>query len=99
MFCSPITTIEQRKEEDQQNLLVGNLFAKDGINLGSATYRSLFETVALSPQKKHFKKILEHMYLYQEKSGVDSVLIDLIVFIGIENKYPILLGTTMKFLL
>jgi hypothetical protein len=36
------------------------------------------------------------MELYQDREGVDSDLIDLITFIGIENKYPILLGATMK---
>jgi hypothetical protein len=47
MFCSPMITSELRKEEDGEDLLAGNLFAKPGINLGSDTYRSLLETVAL----------------------------------------------------
>lgn len=96
IFCSPITTAEQRKEDDKEDLLAGNIFAKKDINLGSIAYRSLLETVALYPKKKHFKKILDHMELYQDREGVDSDLIDLITFIGIENKYPILLGATMK---
>jgi len=96
IFCSPITTAEQRKQEDGEDLLAGNIFAVKDINLGSIAYRSLLETVALYPKKKHFKKILDHMILYQDREGVDSDLIDLITFIGIENKYPILLGTTMK---
>lgn len=64
MFCSPITTAETRKEEDKEDLLAGNIFAKQGINLGSIAYRSLLETVALNPKKKHFKKILDHMDRY-----------------------------------
>jgi hypothetical protein len=33
---------------------------------------------------------------FQDKESVDPELIDLITFIGIESKYPVLLGTTMK---
>lgn len=64
MFCSPITTAELRKEEDKEDLLAGNIFSKQGINLGSIAYRSMLETVALYPKKKHFKKILDHMERY-----------------------------------
>jgi hypothetical protein len=34
IFCSPITTKDIRKKEDEQDLLAGNLFAKEGIHLG-----------------------------------------------------------------
>jgi len=53
-------------------LLAGNLFARDGINLGPQAYRSLLETVALHPKKKHFKKIIEHLIKYEDKVNVDS---------------------------
>jgi hypothetical protein len=33
---------------------------------------------------------------FQDKESVDPELIDLITFIGIESKYPVLLGTTMN---
>jgi hypothetical protein len=33
IFCSPITTKEARKAQDKDNLLTGNLFAKEGIKL------------------------------------------------------------------
>jgi len=64
IFCSPITTKEERKGEE--DLLVGNLFAREGMNLGSAVYRSLLETVALHPKKKHYKKIIQHMLKFEE---------------------------------
>ena len=56
IFCSPITSKEQRK--GSEDLLEGNLFAREDMNLGSQVYRSLLETVALYPKKKHFKKII-----------------------------------------
>jgi hypothetical protein len=56
IFCSPITSKEQRK--GSEDLLEGNLFAREDMNLGSHVYRSLLETVALYPKKKHFKKII-----------------------------------------
>ena len=99
MFVSPITTKEERKKSDKDDLLVGNLFTQEGLQLSSPAYRSLLETVALHPKKKHFKKVLEHMFAYEDKKNVDGKLIDLITFIGIEQKYPVLLGTTMKFML
>lgn len=34
IFCSPITTKEQRKEQEGSDILAGNIFAKPGINLG-----------------------------------------------------------------
>lgn len=52
--------------------------------MGSSAYRSLLETVALHPKKKHFKKIVAHLTEYEDKENVDSQLIDLITFIGID---------------
>ena len=60
---------------------------------------SLLETLALSPKKKHFKKIIEHLIGFNDPEDVDPILIDLINFIGMEQKYPILLGQTMKYLM
>jgi hypothetical protein len=56
IFCSPLITKEQRK--GKEDLLEGNLFTLPQMNLGSAVYKSLLETVALHPKKKHFKKII-----------------------------------------
>jgi hypothetical protein len=47
MFVSPITTLDQRKAHDKDNLLAGNIFDKTGTKLGLDVYRSLLETVAL----------------------------------------------------
>lgn len=97
MFCSPITTKEIRKGSN--DLLEGNLFTKNGLSLGPAVYRSLLETVALKPKKKHFKKIIQHMIEYEERENIPSELLELVAFIGIEQKYPVLLGQTMKYFL
>lgn len=99
IFCSPISTKELRKAQESEDILAGNIFAKDGMNLGSSVYRSLLETVALHPKKKHFKKIVAHLTQFENKENVESQLIDLITFIGIDQKYPVFLGQTMKFLL
>lgn len=97
MFCSPMTTKEIRK--GNENLLEGNLFLREGMNLGPTVYRSLMETVALYPKKKHFKKIIQHMIQYEDRDNVDPAMLELLVFIGIDQKYPVLMGQTMKYLL
>jgi len=84
IFCSPISTKELRKEKEGDDILAGNIFAKEGINLGPSVYRSLLETVALHPKKKHFKKIVAHLMQFESKENVESQLIDLITFIGID---------------
>jgi len=98
-FCSPQLTKNERKGRDRQEPLYGNVFAKKGISLGSKVYRSLLETVALYTKKKHFKKILNHLMQFEDAENIDSSIVDLIVFIGMDNDYPVLLGSTMKFLL
>lgn len=40
MFCSPISTKAERKEQDFDDLLVGNLFR--GVELDPLVYQSLF---------------------------------------------------------
>ena len=97
MFTSPSTTKTLRKDEDNNHLLIGNLFARDGVQLSSSVYRSLLETLALHPKKKHYKKIIEHMLAYADKQALDGDLLDLAVYIGVEAKYPVYLGQTMKF--
>lgn len=97
IFTSPIMTKDIRK--DNEDLMEGNIFARENINLGSAVYRSLLETVALHPKKKHYKKIIQHMLQFEDKDNVDPELIELLTFIGIDQKYPVLLGVTMKYLL
>lgn len=92
-----MSTAALRKGNEE--LLAGNLFAKDGLNLPCAVYRSLLETVALNPKKKHFKKIIEHLITYQDKEAVESSLIELITYIGIDQRYPVLMGQTMKYFL
>ena len=47
-------------------------------------YVSLLQSVALNPKKKHFKKILQYLVLNEKPEDVESELIDLITFIGID---------------
>ncbi len=51
----------------------------------------------MDPKKKHLKKVIAHLSEFEPKDKVDPYLIDLIVKISIEQKYPVLLGKTMKF--
>ena len=53
----------------------------------------------LDPKKKHLKKVIAHLSEFEPKEKVDATIISLIIKIGIEQKYPVLLGKTMKFLM
>ena len=100
MFCSPVTTKGERAGgQDRENVLLGNIFAQKKVALTYFGYRSLLETLVLDPKKKHLKKVIAHMSEFEKKEKVDGSLISLIVKIGIEQKYPVLLGKTMKFLM
>jgi hypothetical protein len=98
MFCSPITTKQDRAGgKDREDVLYGNIFAQKKIPLTYFGYKSLLETLVLDPKKKHLKKVVAHLCEYESKDKVDPHLISLIVRIGMEQKYPVLLGKTMKF--
>lgn len=100
MFTSPMATKAARKAGDADDLLVGNLFR--GVNLPPTVYRSLLETVALQPKKKHYKKIVEHMIESQDNEDftqIPSEIIDLMVSIGIDQKYPVYVGQSLKTML
>jgi len=99
MFTSPITTKAERKAGQEDDLLAGNLFHNTSFKMPKQAYKSLLQTVALNPKKKHYKKIIQYMVLNESAAELDSELIDLVTYIGIDHKYPILLGSTMKHLL
>jgi hypothetical protein len=100
MFTSPITTKTLRKLRDSEDLLVGNIFHRtDFAKMPKQAYMSLLQTAALQPKKKHFKKIVQYLVLNELPSEVSPELIDMITFIGIDQKYPVLLGSTMKYML
>ena len=100
MFTSPITTKALRKQNDGDDLLVGNLFHNTNFGkMPEQAYISLLQSAALQPKKKHFKKIIQYMILNERPDEVSPVLIDLITFIGIDQKYPVLLGSTIKYML
>lgn len=59
IFCSPLTTKEDRKGKDgSESILFGNIFADKKISIGYSGYKSLLETLVLNPKKKHFKKVV-----------------------------------------
>ena len=98
MFCSPLTTKAERAGgKDRENVLFGNIFAQKQVPLTYFGYKSLLETLVLDPKKKHLKKVVAHLCEFEPKEKVDPYLIDLIVKISIEQKYPVMLGKTMKF--
>ena len=84
MFCSPLTTKEDRAGKDHENVLYGNIFAQKQVPLTYYGYRSLLETLVLDPKKKHLKKVVAHLSEFEPKEKVDPYLIELIVKISIE---------------
>jgi len=42
---------------------------------------------------------VQYLVLNEKPEEVDPELIDLVTFIGIDQKYPVLLGSTMKYLI
>jgi hypothetical protein len=84
MFCSPLTTKEDRVGKDTENVLYGNIFAQKQVPLTYYGYKSLLETLVLQPKKKHLKKVIAHLCEFQPKDQVDPSLIGLIVKISIE---------------
>ena len=85
MFTSPITTKAERKRNEQEELLAGNIFRQDEeFKMPLSGYRSLLQTVALRPKKKHFKKILQYIVLNEKPEDIPSQLIEMITQIGID---------------
>ena len=71
IFCSPITTKEERKLKDRDNILAGNIFANQKASLTYFGYKSILETLSLDPKKKHFKKLVAHYIEYNDAKAAD----------------------------
>lgn len=100
IFTSPISTREQRAGQDKdENLLVGNIFADKQVPLSYFGYKSLLETLIISPKKKHFKKVVSYILRFETPESLDPELIDMMVRLSIDQKYPIFMGQTLKHLL
>jgi len=85
MFVSPISTMQQRKKHDKDDLLIGNIFHElRDFKMPKQAYISLLQTVALQPKKKHYKKIIQYIVLNESSSELSSDLIDMLTFIGID---------------
>jgi len=78
MFASPITTKAERKMNEAEDVLAGNLFQDDDFKMPKQAYISLLQSVALKPKKKHFKKILQYVITNKRPEDVPSDLINLI---------------------
>lgn len=77
-------------------LLAGNIFADKAMPLHPDVYRSLLETLTMRPNKKHFKKITAYIRKFEKKEDVTPVLIDQLVGVGIDQRYPITLGRLIR---
>jgi hypothetical protein len=67
IFTSPITTYTDRK--GKEDLLAGNLFSKT--KFSHLLYKSLLETAAVHPKKKHLKKIISHIIQTEKPEDLD----------------------------
>mmetsp|Transcript_47739 Transcript_47739/g.34998 ORF Transcript_47739/g.34998 Transcript_47739/m.34998 type:complete len:164 (+) Transcript_47739:2174-2665(+) len=94
MFCSPLCTKELRDKKDRKEVLLGNIFAEKGVQLGPIVFRSLLETLYLYPKKKHFKKIVQYLLKVEEVHPPE--IVSLVIQVGIAHQYPTYLGRTVK---
>ena len=65
MFFSPLATRESR--QNNSDLLSGNLFADKKMALPLEVYNSLFQTLMITPKKKHYKKIISYIRKIEDK--------------------------------
>jgi len=65
-------------------LLAGNIFTHEGTKLGPIVYKSLLETCALYPKKKHLKKIIEHVIKFEGAEDTSPETIDYIIRICVD---------------
>jgi len=79
IFTSPLSTIEQRKVNENgvlvskdkgARLLLGNIFAERNMQLSPIVYHDMLETVAINQKKKHFKKIVEYIQKYETSQSL-----------------------------
>ena len=92
MFFSPLTTEDQRKDND--DLLAGNLFAQKQMQIHPLIYKNLLETLTLKPKKKHFKKLIE--FIRKNEKDVKPQLLDQLINVGIDHQYPVTLGKSIR---
>lgn len=59
-------------------------------------YSSLFQTLAIRPKKKHYKKVISYIKKVEDKARVSTELIDLVMNVGITHQYPVTLGQTVR---
>lgn len=95
MFCSPLTSRDERKA-DTEDLLSGNIFGDKGMQMPIEVYESLLRTLTVRPKKKHFKKVVDYMRKYEPVDRVPPHLIDQVISVGINNKYPVTLGQYVR---
>jgi len=60
-------------------LLSGNIFADKEMRLPADVYEGLFQTLALQPKKKHYKKVIEYIRAHEPVEEVPEHIIDKMV--------------------
>lgn len=59
-------------------------------------YNSILHTLVIMPKKKHFKKLLEYIKRVEPVENVTPLLIDKLIEIGIESRYPVTVGRWVR---
>ena len=94
IFFSPISTEAERK--GSKDLLQGNIFAAKDMKIHPLIYKSLLQTMTVRPKKKHFKKIVEYIQKIEKIEEVRPQLLDHVINVGIDHKYPVTLGKIIR---
>jgi len=77
-------------------LLQGNIFAAKELSLPLDVYKSLLQTLAVRPKKKHFKKIVAYMRKFEPVERITPQLLDQVINVGIAQQYPVTLGQLVR---
>lgn len=77
-------------------MLAGNLFADLGYELHEDVYRSLLETVAAHPKKKHYKKIVGYLLEKVDTQRLSPELLHQLIAVGLELGLPETVAKTMR---
>ena len=93
VFMSPLTTKADRKQNDSEDILAGNIF---DCKLPLRVYLSLIRTLRLTGKKKHFKKLWAHMRRHLEPADFSKEMLKELLETAIENDFPILMSSIVS---
>jgi len=66
------------------------------MNLPIDVYKSMLQTLAVRPKKKHFKKITQYIREHEPVERITPLILDQIINIGIAQQYPETLGQLVR---